>query len=200
MDPKVARRGHISPAALPPSQAEHCPAISTNAAFVCQSKEACAKGYGCDLFSERADAGIEVLTPGSLVATTAEKEVNAAADLVYYNSRGLTGVNGENEDMQAMRQHISSRMSGVISYEDAVVQGKARAILPPEGEGSIVERAAEMAAAEGFSKEESMARALLRQVDDVVDSDWCRVVVARRLKCVLSLKLYYLRGLADNAI
>lgn len=168
MDPKAAPPTHISSTALPPSQAEHCPAISTNAAFVCQSKEACAKGYGCDLFSERADAGTEVLTPGSLGATTAEKEVSAAADLVYYNSRGLTGVDGENEDMQAMRQHISSRSGGVLAYEDTVKQGKARGVLPPEGEGSMVERAAELAAAGGFSKEEAMARALLRQVDDIV--------------------------------
>lgn len=168
MDPKAAPPTQISPTALSPSQAEHCPAISTNTAFVCQSKEACAKGYGSDLFSERADAGTEVLTPGSLGATTAEKEVSAAADLVYYNSRGHTGVGGENEEMQAMRQQISSRLSGSLAHEDAVKQGKARAILPPEGKGSMVERAAEMVAAGVFSKEEAMARALLRQVDDVV--------------------------------
>lgn len=164
MNPKAAPppSSHLTHYPWSLSQAEHCPAISTSAAFVCQSKEACAKGYGLDLFSERADAGSEVLAAGSLGAVAAETEVAAAADLVYYSARGLAGRGADNEEMEAMRRRVSAEMSGVFAYEDAVVQRKAQAVLPSEGEGGIRQKAAELAAAGGFSEEEGLARALLR--------------------------------------
>ncbi|CAM9281638.1 unnamed protein product [Ectocarpus sp. 8 AP-2014] len=63
-----------------PGRAGPSAAISTAAAFVCQSKEACGKGYGSDLFSGRADAGAEVLPPGSPAAVAAEAAAAGAAD------------------------------------------------------------------------------------------------------------------------
>lgn len=130
---------------------------------MCQSKEACRKGYGSDLFSGRADAGAEVYPVGSAAATAAEAAVAAAAERAYYDARGVSATNGECQEMAEMRGRVSSGMSGALDYEDPGLQAKARAVLPPEeGEGSIAQRAAEMAAAGGFSKEEGLARALLR--------------------------------------
>lgn len=149
----------------PHHQAELSPAISASRAFVCQSKEACGKGYGADLFSARADTGAEVLSPGSAVEVTALKDVAAAADDVYYAARGLLKTGGENGEMADMRRRVASGMAGVLAYEDASLQRKARAALPPDGEGaggSIFQNGAEMAAAGGFSEEEGLARALLR--------------------------------------
>lgn len=133
---------------------------------MCQSKEACGKGYGSDLFSGRADAGAEVLPQGSPAALAVEAAAEAAADGVYYVARGLPKTGGENDEMANFRRRVSSGMSGVLAYEDAALQAKARAVLPPEGAagGSILQKAAEMAAAGGFSEEEGLARALLRFV------------------------------------
>ena len=133
---------------------------------MCQSKEACGKGYGADLFSGRADTGAELLSPGSPAELAALKDATAAADDVYYAARGLpkTG-GGENGEMADMRRRVASGMAGVLAYEDAALQRKARAALPPDGkgtEGGIFQRGAEMAAAGGFSEEEGLARALLR--------------------------------------
>lgn len=149
---------------LSPPQAGPSAAISTAAAFVCQSKEACGKGYGSDLFSGRADAGAEVLPPGSPAAVAAEAAAAGAADKVYYAARGLppaTTTNSDNLEMADMRRQIASGMRGALAYEDGALQAKARAVLPTEG-GSVVEKGAEMAAAGGFSEEEGLARALLR--------------------------------------
>ena len=67
--------------------------------------------------------------------------------------------------MEAMRQRVSSGISGVLAYEGTALQAKARAVLPPEGgEGTIAQRAAKIAAAGGFSEEEGLARALLRYI------------------------------------
>ncbi|CAN0115449.1 unnamed protein product [Ectocarpus sp. 12 AP-2014] len=146
-----------------PGRAGPSAAISTAAAFVCQSKEACGKGYGSDLFSGRADAGVEVLPPGSPAAVAAEAAAAAAADKVYYAARGLppaTTNNSDNSEMADMRRQIASGMRGALAYEDGALQAKARAVLPTEG-GSVVEKGAEMAAAGGFSEEEGLARALL---------------------------------------
>lgn len=145
-------------------QAGPSPAISTAAAFVCQSKEACGKGYGSDLFSARADAGAEVLPPGSPAAAAAEAAAAGAADKVYYVARGLppaTNNNSDNPEMADMRRQIASGMRRALAYEDGALQAKARAVLPPEG-GGVVQKGAEMAAAGGFSQEEGLARALLR--------------------------------------
>lgn len=134
---------------------------------MCQSKEACGKGYGADLFSARADAGAEVLPPGSPAALAVEAAAGAAAEGVYYAARGVSRTTGgENSEMTSFRERVSSGISGVLAYEDAALQAKARAVLPPEGApgGSIVQRGAEMAAAGGFSEEEGLARALLRYV------------------------------------
>eukprot|EP00903_Cladosiphon_okamuranus_P017573 g16186.t1 len=147
-----------------PGRAELSPAISTSRAFVCQSKDACGKGYGVDLFSARADTGAEVLSPGSAAEVAALKDVTAAADDVYYAARGLLKAGGENGDMANMRRRLASGMAGVLAYEDAALQRKARAALPPAGDGaggSIFQRGAEMAVAGGFSEEEGLARALL---------------------------------------
>lgn len=136
---------------------------------MCQSKEACAKGYGADLFSGRADTGAEVFSPGSPAEVAALKDAAAAADDVYYVARGdLLKTGGENREMADMRRRVASRMAGVLAYEDAALQRKARAALPPDGDGagggSIFQRGAEMAAAGGYSEEEGLARALLRHV------------------------------------
>lgn len=153
-------------------QAEHSPAISSRAAFVCQSKEACVeKGYGSDLFSGRADAGAEVLPPGTPAAAAAESAAAAAADAVYYAARGLpkpSGAGADNEDMARMRRKIQSGMSGVLAYEDAALQEKARAVLPPAvgGGTEVAQKGAEIAAEEGLSGEEGLARALLRYARD----------------------------------
>eukprot|EP00752_Nemacystus_decipiens_P003103 g2874.t1 len=148
-----------------PGRAEHSPAISTSSAFVCQSKEACGKGYGADLFSDRADTGAEVLAPGSSGEIAALKDAAAAADDVYYAARGLLRAGGgENGQMADMRARVASGMARVLAYEDAALQRKARAVLPPDGDGaggSISQRGAEMVAAGGFSEEEGLARALL---------------------------------------
>lgn len=158
-------------APLPPptrlTQAEHSPSISTSAAFVCQSKEACGRGYGADLFSGRADTGAEAFSPGSPAEVAALKDAAAAADDVYYAARGLLKTSGENGEMADMRRRIASGMAGVLAYEDAASQAKARAALPPDGTGAggnVFQRGAEMAAAGGFSEEEGLARALLRHV------------------------------------
>lgn len=134
---------------------------------MCQSKEACGRGYGADLFSSRADTGAEVLSPGSPVEVTALKDAAAAADGVYYAARGLSKAGGENDDMADMKRRIAGGMASALAYEDAALQAKARAALPPGGAGaggSISQRGAEMAAAGGFSEEEGLARALLRHV------------------------------------
>lgn len=160
---KVSHRSSCPPFHL--CQAEHSPAVSTSAAFVCQSKEACGKGYGSDLFSARADAGAEVMPSGSPVALAVEAAAEAAAEGVYYAARGLSRTDGgENDDMARFRGRVSSGMSGVLAYENAALQAKARAVLPAEGAagGTIVQKGAEMAAAGGFSDEEGLARALLR--------------------------------------
>lgn len=131
--------------------------------FVCQSKEACSKGYGSDLFSGRADAGAEVYSPSSPAATAAEAAATAAADRVYFAARGLSATGGENEEMAELRRRFSNGIRGVLTYEDAALQAKARAVLPPEGgDGSLAQRAAEIAAEGGFSEQEGLARALLR--------------------------------------
>ena len=132
---------------------------------MCQSKEACGKGYGADLFSGRADTGAEVLSPGSAAEIAALKDAAAAAADVYYAARGLPRAGGENGEMADMRRRVASGMASVLAYEDAALQRKAHATLPPDGEGaggSISQRGAEMAAAGGFSEEEGLARALLR--------------------------------------
>ncbi|CAM9150392.1 unnamed protein product [Scytosiphon promiscuus] len=153
-----------------PGRAEHSPAISSRAAFVCQAKEACVeKGYGSDLFSGRADAGAEVFPPGSPATAAAESAAATAADAVYYAARGLPvtagGSGSENEDMAHMRRRIEGGMSGVLVYEDPALQEKARAVLPPADGGGggtgVAQKGAEMAAAGGFSEEEGLARALL---------------------------------------
>lgn len=150
--------------ALVSHQAEHCPAISESAGFVCQSKEACGKGYGSDLFSGRADAGTEVYPPASPAALAAETAAATAADLMYYSARGLAAGGGtENAEMAAMRQRIQSGIKGALVYESSPLQDRARAVLPTAESGSSIEqRAAEMAAAAGCSELEGKARALLR--------------------------------------
>lgn len=168
-------------------QAEHSPAISTRAAFVCQSKEACVeKGYGSDLFSARADAGAEVLPPGSPASATAETAAATAAAAVYYAARGLpktAGGGADNDNMAHMRRRIESGMSGVLVYEDAALQERARAVLPPAdgggGGSGVAQQGAEMAAAGGFSEEEGLARALLR----CAKTRWGRCDLSERRLC-----------------
>lgn len=142
---------------------ELCPSISECAAFVCQSKESCAKGYGTDLFSGRADSENEVYPLGSPAAIAVETAASAAADHVFYAARGLSTTSGDTEAMTAMTVQVSSRMEIVLTYEEPALQAKARAVLPTEeGGGTISQRTAEIVASGGYSEEEGLARALLR--------------------------------------
>lgn len=135
--------------------------------FVCQSKEACAKGYGADVFSERADAGGEVYPTGSAIRANAEDAAVAAAERVSHPTKGLpppTGMAAENNDMMHMRQRVEGEVKRVLVYEDAGLRAEALSVLPKDGidGGSVAERGREMAAAGGYSEEEGLARALLR--------------------------------------
>lgn len=137
-----------------------------SAGFVCQSKQACAKGYGSDLFSERADSGEEVCPPGSLSRAAAESSAAAAAGRVLKATKGAPppGSAGDDEDKRGLKGRIGDGVKGVLAYEDTVLQAKALAVLPGEGVdgGGVRKRGREMAAAGAFSQEEGLARALLR--------------------------------------
>lgn len=138
-------------------QAILSPGISECATFVCQSKEACARGYGSDLFSQRADIGSEVYPSGSRVLAAAKAAAAAAAERVA--AKPLV----ETLEMVSMRQKIEAGAKGVLSYEDPEVQAKARASLSSAlGEGTIQERGRIIAREGGYSEEEGRARALLR--------------------------------------
>lgn len=138
---------------------------------MCQSEEACAKGYGSDLFSERARTGTEVYPPGSAARSTAEAAAAAAADRVPHPTKGLqptAGAGGqEDDDMVVMRRRLESGVKQARGYEDASSQEKALGVLPRteedgDGLGAMQRRGREMAAAGGYSDEEGLARALLR--------------------------------------
>lgn len=131
--------------------------------FVCQSEKAFDKGYGADLLSRQVGAGEQVNELDS-AKSAAAKSAAAAAEQAYFSSIGASLKDGENQEMLAMRQKMSGAMRTVLAYEDPRLQAKARSVLPTaEGEGGDMnQRARELAAAGGFSQEETLALALLR--------------------------------------
>lgn len=145
-----------------PLKAEPCPAISECCGFVCQSKEACARGYGVDLFSERADARNELYEKGSELLANAKKAAAQAAEDTFWHIRGVPRADDDVGEMGAMRKRIAGGMRHVATYEDAALQEKARAVMPVAGEGGIEETAQEFMAGDGMSREEGLVRALLR--------------------------------------
>lgn len=139
--------------------------------FVCESEEACAKGYGSDLFSERVRTGTEVCPPGSQARANAEAAAAAAADRVPHPTKGLlptAGAGGEeDDDMVVMRRTVEGGVKQALGYEGASSQERALEMLPRtgqdgDGRGTMQRRGKEMAVAGGYSDEEGLARALLR--------------------------------------
>ncbi|CAN0146805.1 unnamed protein product, partial [Discosporangium mesarthrocarpum] len=153
-------------------QAEPCPSISSLEPFVCQSKEACARGHGVDLYSGRLESsgGSEALAKGS---PTRDQAVSAlasrassmfAATVAIWGGHGGPGAEGagESKEMVKLRQKVKAGVDQVMSYEDLSLRAKALEVMPMAGEGGLADEGKGLAATEGISREEGLAKALLR--------------------------------------